>query len=175
MHTYVMSKKIEGRLIGKHGMKAFVAESLDLDVDPVGETRAALKEVFLEQLAIHGIYGKAAKAIGVKVSLVNSWRHRDMDFDEACMGAVEEACDRAEEVMVDLLASPRDDVKFNSAKFILQSKRREIYGQNVALTHEKKQPVSYVSRVPRAGIIDVSGQLVQPKPELADGEETADG
>ena len=165
-----MSKKIEGRLIGKPG----TAELIALDADPVDALREARKAAFLDELKVHGILGSAARAIGISPKTIKGWRLRDAEFDEAVMEAVEEACDDAEEVMVDLLRAERADVRFQAAKFILQAKRRETYGQNVALTHENVQPTRYVSRVPRAGIIDTTGQLVPARQELAEGEVKTD-
>lgn len=160
-----MSKKIEGRLIGHPA-----ASDLSFDLDPNGRDayHAALELAFLDQLKVHGILGKAAKAVGLSAGQVRAWRKREPEFDAAVMEAIEEACDYAEEVMVDLLATERADVRFQAAKFILQNKRREVYGNKVEMTHEQG-PTRYVSRVPRAGVIDVTGNLVPARQEISEG------
>ena len=160
-----MNERVEGRLIGKPGQDQLI------DLDPNGELaiREARKSAYLEELRKHGIYGRAARAVGVTRQAAQGWRRTDERFAELEREAVEEACDRAEEVMIDLLDAQREDVRFQASKFILQNKRRETYGTKVEMTHDHVSTTKYVSRVPRAGVIDVEGNLVERK-GLSDGE-----
>lgn len=158
-----MSRRSEGRLIGHKAQD----ELLDFAF-ATQERVAAIKVAYVRALSVHGIYGKAARQVGVSDRVCRSWRTTDPEFAADVHDAVEEALDKAEEKLNDLLESARDDVALKAAMFLLANKRKEIYGMKVEV-EQKPQAPRYVSRVPRAGIIDITGSMSVEKPQLADG------
>ena len=105
---------------------------------------------FLQRVAMHGMLNRAAREVGIAYSTV--WRHRKLNpaFDESVLDAVEEALDRAEEVIWDLMTDPNtnDMVRLKAAMFVLRQRRPQVYGTKVTVI-EKQQLVRYISNVPR--------------------------
>ena len=89
---------------------------------------------------------RAAREAGIAYSTV--WRHRkqNAEFDEAVSDAINEALDRAEGKIWDLLDDPNtpDSVALKAAIYILRKCRPEMYGTPI-----KAEPprVIYVPRL----------------------------
>ena len=154
-----MGRKLEGRLIGR------TPDTLQSYGFNNEDRVRALKSAYVIALRKHGIYGKAAREIGVPITTVRQWRAVDAEFGAQVDESVEEALDKAEEKLVGLLDSVRDDVALKASIFLLSTKRRETYGNKVEVEHVPIAP-RYVTRVPRPGVIDVGGALSLPATSL---------
>ncbi len=109
----------------------------------------ARKNAFLAAFRQCGTWRIAAAAAGIHRGTIRQWREWDPEFAQACKDAEEDAIDlieaRAHQLSTEGVLEPvycqgihvGDVRKFEPRlmQFMLQSRRREVYGQKVGLEH----------------------------------------
>ena len=111
--------------------------------------RAAAKRAFVKALGEHGTLNAAAKVARISLRALRKWRKEDPKFDEAWTEAIEVACDRVEQSLIDRcvngtpipitykgrIVAEKREYDTVGGMFWLKGRRPHVFGDRVGVSH----------------------------------------